>query len=570
LEKIIVCFFKKGVQMKSSILFAGVMIVFFVSIMRSEPPMPSMPPYNPSSGKNVFGVTSNTNARLQNIEQNTYYVATTIEDIDTELDGLSAQISSGVSTIESMITAIDTCAGTSTLESMTTIIDSKIDMIEDVVDDIDVTVSAIETLSLTIESQLSAFLDAPSCASMVLTGDAPIEITESGPYCLGENLTFGEENPTAINIFADEVVIDMSGYSITGDGTTGTVAINTNNHAGVIIRNGFINNCDTGIEIGNGSFIKVSNMIINGVLGGISASSITGLFVENCFMTGFCVTLSRDPISCGSQRDGINVANGAQIAIRSTTVTEFVNGITINSATGVFLMNCSTYDNIGNGVAMTSDMADVWIAQCSSTANQGTGYSLGMMENVVLKDCSSSDNEQGFFVDPFSSSMAMTNCDATSNDGDGFSISSSSTDMKNCSSKLNNGNGFTLSGTDMTVDGCVAVENVNDGISVTATASDTVIRGSVSNSNGDAGVGNGVDISPAAHSTQLFNCSLANNANLGVYNGPGSSVSLGSSKIFSNIAYSNSGGDFSGVPNGIVASTLGAVASATYWMNISL
>ncbi|HXW85820.1 MAG TPA: right-handed parallel beta-helix repeat-containing protein [Candidatus Bathyarchaeia archaeon] len=572
--------------MKKYFYALAMMSVICGSFVRSsEPPFPPMPPYDPSSGKSLFGVASNTNTRLQPIEENIYYIATVLEDIDSDIENINTVVmatESMVENIESITENIDTQTyviesitenidtQVYVLESMVTVIDSKIDVIETIVNDIDVTVSVIENISTTIEAQVAELLDMPSCASTVLSGNGPFEITESGPYCLGENITFNQAHPTAINIFTDEVVLDLNGYSITGDGTVGTVAINTNNHVSIVIYNGFINNCDTAIEIGNGSLIKISNVMTSDVLSGISASSITGLYVDNCFFEGLCSVRMRTPITCSLQKNGINIANGAQVAIRSTTITECSNGMYFSNVSGVFVIDCSMYDNVNNGINMNNNIVGGVIAQCSAAGNLVTGFAMTGVENVSCQNCNASDNTTGFSVDSSSVALNMNDCESANNSEDGFTVAGDNVTIKNCSAKGNENNGFTLTGIDMTVDSCVAVENSMNGIAVGAAASDTIIRGTVTNSNGSGVIGDGILINASAENTQVFNCSIANNANLGVNNGPGSSISMGSSKIFNNIAYSNTGADFSGIPLSVIASTLGAIAGATYWINISL
>ena len=52
----------------------------------------------------------------------------------------------------------------------------------------------------------------------------PFEINESGSYCLTENLYHTSVDTSAIQINADNVTIDLAGYSVIGPGSTSTSA----------------------------------------------------------------------------------------------------------------------------------------------------------------------------------------------------------------------------------------------------------------------------------------------------------------------------------------------------------
>lgn len=73
----------------------------------------------------------------------------------------------------------------------------------------------------------------------------PFEINESGSYYLTENLNHTSVDTSAIQINADNVTIDLAGYSIIGPGSssgTGNNGIYMNGRKNVEIRNGTITN----------------------------------------------------------------------------------------------------------------------------------------------------------------------------------------------------------------------------------------------------------------------------------------------------------------------------------------
>jgi len=70
----------------------------------------------------------------------------------------------------------------------------------------------------------------------------PYHITESGMYYLSRNLTSVSTTASAIWVDADNVTLDLMGFTVSGPGKTGNsaVGINIYLHSGVEVRNGCI------------------------------------------------------------------------------------------------------------------------------------------------------------------------------------------------------------------------------------------------------------------------------------------------------------------------------------------
>ena len=153
-----------------------------------------------------------------------------------------------------------------------------------------------------------------SCATSFgcFDGDSagfPVTITESGSYRLTSNLTTGSANTTLINVNADNVSIDLNGYSLigpvscTGNGPTCSASgdgdgINASGDNQLQVRNGFIsgmgdfgisggadvtvqqvtvtNNASTGISLGDG-LVKDCLVADNGGFG----IAMNGLVIDN-------------------------------------------------------------------------------------------------------------------------------------------------------------------------------------------------------------------------------------------------------------------------------------------------
>jgi hypothetical protein len=81
----------------------------------------------------------------------------------------------------------------------------------------------------------------------------PATITTEGIYCLKSHLTSAVPNVAAITIDADEVVIDLNGFTLGGLGRPESTAIGISvlGHMNTTIKNGTVRGFNIGIFIGN-------------------------------------------------------------------------------------------------------------------------------------------------------------------------------------------------------------------------------------------------------------------------------------------------------------------------------
>jgi len=109
----------------------------------------------------------------------------------------------------------------------------------------------------------------------------PVTITESGSYRLTSNLTTDSVNTTLIEVNANNVSIDLNGFSLlgpnagagTGDG------INASGNVHTTIRNGSIQGMGSdGIVIGSTSYLEELVVVQNGGRGIAASGSIGSLF----------------------------------------------------------------------------------------------------------------------------------------------------------------------------------------------------------------------------------------------------------------------------------------------------
>jgi parallel beta-helix repeat protein len=108
---------------------------------------------------------------------------------------------------------------------------------------------------------------------------SPVTITNPGSYYLTTNLTvpaFG----SAITINAENVTLDLNGYTLSGVPNSFGAIIIASNHAAVV--NGFIRNCafNYAVDAGSVSGCRLENLILSGNSSGINAGSEA--IVRNC------------------------------------------------------------------------------------------------------------------------------------------------------------------------------------------------------------------------------------------------------------------------------------------------
>ena len=175
-------------------------------------------------------------------------------------------------------------------------------------------------------------------------------IAESGSYVLSRNL---EASGDCLVIAASFVTIDFAGFTISGNGT-GACVKDQNIPSVIVVRNGMVTNCQSGIDLHNSTDSLVEHMLVirNGSGVGIAVNTRSAV-VENIVNV--------------NGGDGIGVSNGVARG----------NVVWSNGGKGIGTGGSSTV--IGNTVA----------------ENQGDGIAVGggtiISENV-------SNNNQGFGI----------------------------------------------------------------------------------------------------------------------------------------------------------------------------
>ncbi|MEM1323691.1 MAG: right-handed parallel beta-helix repeat-containing protein [Bacteroidota bacterium] len=241
-------------------------------------------------------------------------------------------------------------------------------------------------------------------------------ITEPGSYYLTKNVLSARTDAFGIVIDADNVSLDLNGYTILGDRTT-VPSVDPPTRSG---RRG------DGIHIeGLRNHITIKNGIIDSWEGsGISGSrtnrsSFYDLRIRNNGRYGLEVNNYNVILRCGVYYcyfNGINVSDHCTL-IQCTSSSNAGNGFNIDAFNNAF--NCSASRNKLDGFNITIQTT---LTNCMATDNQSSGVDAAGT-GVVIKDCISNGNfRSGFelFTDAF-----ISGCTANFN---GAEVLSSSMD----------------------------------------------------------------------------------------------------------------------------------------------
>lgn len=304
-------------------------------------------------------------------------------------------------------------------------------------------------------------------------------ISQSGAYYLTTNLT-GVASKNGISVQADNVTLDLNGFTLFGGVTNSQQAILVNGpHVAVIIRDGTITGWGgNGITAGNANnceFMRL-RIITNG---GIGLKVGGGNTVANC-------------IVMGNAGDGIDTTSNALLT--DCNVSGNVKGL--STGNGCTVRNCTVNDNLNSGI-ITGDnclLADCNVAGNSNTNYTATGIATGnacIVRNcdesgsslygiIVGQNCSvlgsAANANSSYGLIAFTGST-IVGCAANANIDSGVYTTSGCTvkdstactnetgfevgdgcTIKDCTADYDYGEGF-ITGNDCTVSGCTAVSD---------------------------------------------------------------------------------------------------------------
>lgn len=236
-----------------------------------------------------------------------------------------------------------------------------------------------------------------------------------GSYFLTSNLA-GVSGKHGIKIEADNVTIDLRGFSVIGvpGSITGIHVEGTRNN--LAIRNGKI----TGWSDAGMNLVGVSasaNAIVEDILA--RANGATGIRVSNN------AVLRR----CAANGNGVNLVSSGIVAFTNAAITDCVSrgntGNGIAAGEGAVLRNCSVFSNSGSGIAVGQGSV---VVACSVRSNNQNGVSVG--DGSLVADCASNSNRLDGILISGDCTVRGNSCDSNGNGGDGAGIHATGSDNR--------------------------------------------------------------------------------------------------------------------------------------------
>ena len=393
----------------------------------------------------------------------------------------------------------------------------------------------------------------PRADVLMLAGNANNQfiINQSGAYYLTTNIV-GVAGKNGINIQADNVTLDLNGFTMIGGVTNSQQGILVNGaHSGLVIRNGTVTGwAGNGISAGNASGSQFEHLCI-ATNGGLGVKLGTDNKIADC-------------VVAGNAGDGIDTSSNCTLT--DCNVTGNDNGI--STGNGCSIGNCTASGNSQDGVVAGQNCM---VFHATANANGDTGidaadgcnlnnciangnelYGITTGNNCNLADCTANANVfAGIFAD---NGCPLVACTANANiSGDGMEVSSGCT-IKDCTAYQNLYIGFDA-GSDCTIVGCTSASD-SAGFAV---SSECTIR------NCDA-TANSVDGISVGYSCLVKDNTTASNSRYGT-SGAGIYAYQSGCRIEDN----NSNSDYNGIwvngsENIIIHNTVRAAISLNYFI----
>ena len=232
--------------------------------------------------------------------------------------------------------------------------------------------------ALSAQGQLTPPAGAPAETTKVEARTAietiPYTISSSGSYYLTQNVSYGSTDANGITITADNVTLDLNGFTVTGPGSGTKDGIYADGKKNITVRNGVVQSWATGVSVGSGA-------MINCVVEDLRAynNSISGISVGNNYDEGHLITRC----VADNNQTGIN-ATGAEISHSSASN---------NSSDGIstfysLLVNCQAVNNSDTGFNLVNSTA----IQCHSDRNSYHGFEL---QDRVARENTATGNGDG-------------------------------------------------------------------------------------------------------------------------------------------------------------------------------
>ncbi len=265
----------------------------------------------------------------------------------------------------------------------------------------------------------------------------PVVITNSGSYVASENLT-GTNGASGITILADDVTLDLNGFTLAGvTGSRDGITV-LSNRIDVVIANGTVRDWgDNGVDA-----LQSSNAVLRdlGLFNNANGGALAGFnsIIERCRAVGNGGYVGPAPPATNALGFGFEVENGSVIR------------------------HCISAYNNSHGIVGHSGST---VSFCTLLGNVHDGFH-GSHASVV-RGCAVGFNSEGIEMD---SGGVVSDSASGENKEDGIRSKLDSTDMcgggviAGCTAFANGSNGIDVQGGGSTVQGCVIYSNLDHGV----------------------------------------------------------------------------------------------------------
>jgi parallel beta-helix repeat protein len=211
--------------------------------------------------------------------------------------------------------------------------------------------------------------------------------------------------------------------------------------------------------------------------------------------------------------NGIEIQPGLyNITLKNLWVLNFDNGIFVDNALNLSIVNINSTNNLVNGFYLSSTV-NVTIFDSNASNNAHSGINLSNSNGTQIIDNLAFQNGiHGIFLNPSNNNLVSGN-NASNNNEDGIELSSSSNNT------LNNNN---------------ANNNIDDGIALSLSSNNNTLTNNTANNNND----DGIQLSGSSNNNKLINNTASNNIEDGIR-----LVSSSNNNTFNNNNASNNNND---------------------------
>ena len=205
----------------------------------------------------------------------------------------------------------------------------------------------------------------------------PVVIDEAGSYYLTDNMVISEgESVIALDIQADNVTVDMNGYTISKTLPADGVGINIGSVKNIAISNGAVKGFASGIVSSDGEIVTVNSVKIF-ACGGNGISLLGGCNIVNKCIVNGCGGVGLKVGDSSEVSDNICRSNSGKGIVAGAASLIRGNSCSLNGDDGIESGGCSQVrDNISMG-------------------NSGSGYMIAGDGTIVSKNSAGANAKSG-------------------------------------------------------------------------------------------------------------------------------------------------------------------------------